>query len=292
MNDVTGPANLASGKGRTDENFPVASHLIAAKYRPPILAFYRVARLADDIADHPSASAKEKLARLAEIETSLMGQSAASPEAVALRQTLAERALSPLHMLDLLEAFRRDVSKRRYETWDELMDYCRYSAAPVGRFVLDVHGEDRAIWPASDALCAALQVINHLQDCKKDYRDLDRVYLPRDVLAALDARVEMLDAEGSHRALLAAIRALTWRTQELLRAARPFAGQIRDFRLAMEVGVIQRLAESLVHRLMTRDPLSQRMHHRGWEAAGVGILGVGRTIGERISPRNLRKAGP
>ena len=290
--NVAGAAALTSGKDHTNENFPVASHLIAAKHRPPILAFYRVARLADDVADHPSASAKEKLARLAEIEASLLGQSTVSPEAVALRQVLAERTLTPLHMLDLLEAFRRDVGKPRYETWDELMDYCRYSAAPVGRFVLDVHGEDRATWPASDALCAALQVINHLQDCKKDYRELDRVYLPKDVLTALDARIEMLDAEDSHRALLAAIRALTWRTQELLRAARPFAAQIRDFRLAMEVGAIQRLAESLAHRLMIRDPLSQRMHHRGWEAAGVGILGVGRTIGERITPRNLRRAGP
>ena len=292
MTDVASAADLASGKGHTDENFPVASHLIAAKHRPPILAFYRVARLADDVADHPSASAKEKLARLADIEASLMGRSAASPEAVALRQVLAERALSPLHMLDLLEAFRRDVSKRRYETWDELMDYCRYSAAPVGRFVLDVHGEDRAIWPASDALCAALQVINHLQDCKKDYRELDRVYVPKDALAAFDARIEMIDAEGAHAALLAAIRALAWRTQELLRAARPFAQQIRDFRLAMEVGAIQRLAESLTRRLTTRDPLSQRVHHRRWEAAGVGVLGVGRAIGERIGSRNPRKAGP
>jgi squalene synthase HpnC len=292
MNDIAGAADLASGKGHTDENFPVASRLIAAKHRPPILAFYRVARLADDVADHPTASAKEKLARLSEIEASLMGQGANSPEAVTLRQVLAERALTPVHMLDLLEAFRRDVSKRRYDTWDELMDYCRYSAAPVGRFVLDVHGEDRAIWPASDALCAALQVINHLQDCRKDYRELDRVYLPKDALVAFDARIEMLDAEGAHTALLATIRALAWRTQELLRAARPFATQIRDFRLALEVGAIQRLAESLTRRLATHDPLSERVHHRGWEAAGVGLLGVGRALGERITPRNLRKAGP
>ena len=68
------------------------------------------------------------------------------------------------------------------------MDYCRYSAMPVGRFVLDVHGESRDLWPANDALCAALQVINHLQDCAKDYRELDRVYLPLDVLDGLRRR--------------------------------------------------------------------------------------------------------
>ena len=92
--------------------------------------------------------------------------------------------LDPQHARDLLTAFRMDVIKRRYRDWDDLMNYCRYSAMPVGRFVLDVHGEPRSTWPANDALCAALQIINHLQDCGKDYRDLDRVYLPLDLLAA------------------------------------------------------------------------------------------------------------
>ena len=74
------------------------------------------------------------------------------------------------------------MTKLRYANWNELLDYCRYSAMPVGRFVLDVHGESRDTWPANDALCAALQIINHLQDCAKDYRQLDRVYLPMDLL--------------------------------------------------------------------------------------------------------------
>ena len=148
-------ADFASGKGHTDENFPVASHLIAPQHRAPIMAFYRVARLADDVADHAQATAEQKLARLAEIEASLTGKSEAAPEAVRLREVLAERGLGWEHMLDLLEAFRRDVTKTRYADWAELMDYCRYSAMPVGRFVLDVHGEDRATWAASDALCAA-----------------------------------------------------------------------------------------------------------------------------------------
>ena len=76
------------------------------------------------------------------------------------------------------------VTKLRYRDWDDLIDYCRYSAMPVGRFVLDVHGESRDTWPANDALCAALQVINHLQDCAKDYRELNRVYIPEDALLA------------------------------------------------------------------------------------------------------------
>ncbi|HEY1750773.1 MAG TPA: squalene synthase HpnC [Caulobacteraceae bacterium] len=285
-------ADLASGKGHTDENFPVASLLLAPEHRGPIMAFYRVARLADDVADHASATPAVKLKRLGEIEASLTGKSEAVPEAVALRAALAERGLGWEHMLDLLEAFRRDVTKLRYESWDELMDYCRYSAAPVGRFVLDVHGEARSTWPASDALCAALQLVNHLQDCAKDYREIDRVYLPADTLAAHGARVEMLADAAAGPAIGAAINELAGKTQGLLGISRPFAGRIRDLRLALEVGAIQRLAESLTARLKGRDPLSKETHHSRLEQLGVGVLGVARTLGERFASRQSRPAGP
>jgi squalene synthase HpnC len=283
-------ADFSSGKGAGDENFPVASHLIAPAHRAPIMAFYRVARLADDVADHAQATAEQKLARLADIEASLTGKRDTVPEAVALRAALAERCLGWEHMLDLLEAFRRDVTQTRYASWDELMDYCRYSAMPVGRFVLDVHGEDRATWPASDALCAALQVINHLQDCAKDFHELDRVYLPLDTLEACGASIEMLGEGHGDPAMTRAIRLLTDKTKVLLRDSRPFAGQIKDLRLALEVGVIQRIAESLTARLRDRDPLSEDTHHSRWETLGVGLLGVTRTLQERIGSRQAAQA--
>ena len=131
-----------------------------------------------------------------------------TPAGIALRAALAERNLSPQHAQDLLKAFRQDVTKHRYADWDELIDYCRYSAMPVGRFVLDVHGESRSTWPASDNVCAVLQIINHLQDCVKDYRALDRVYIPLDALdgggrqrrgagcAARDAAIARLPARA------------------------------------------------------------------------------------------------
>jgi len=281
---------FASGKGHTDENFPVASFLVSARHRAPIMAFYKVARLADDVADHPSAAPAVKLKRLAEIEASLTGAGDACPEAVTLGRVLSERGLGWEHMLDLLEAFRRDVTKLRYESWDELIDYCRCSAMPVGRFVLDVHGESRATWPMSDALCAALQVINHLQDCAKDFRDLNRVYLPRETLARYGARVEML--VSGDPALTSAIRALAERSQALLETSRPFARRVRDGRLAMEIGAIHTLAESLVRRLCQRDPMSDELHHSRLEAVGVGLLGIGRTIGTRLASRLSRAAGP
>jgi squalene synthase HpnC len=258
MSDI---AALQSGKGHRDENFPVASALIAPRHRPPVMAFYRFVRMADDIADHPTASAHDKLALLEKMRASLEGESDAVPEGVALRRVLAERGLPPVHALDLLEAFRRDVTRLRYADWDALIDYCRYSAMPVGRFVLDVHGEPQTLWPANDALCAALQVINHLQDCGKDYRELNRVYIPQDVLALAGTGVEALAAPHASPALKGVISGLAARTAGLLDTARPFAGRIGDLRLALEVDLIQTLAEDLNRLLMTRDPLSQPVHH-------------------------------
>jgi len=284
-------ADLASGKGHGDENFPVASLLIAPRHRAVVLAFYKVARQADDIADHPTAPPTEKLARLAGLESSLRGLDDEVPQAVALREALTDRGLTVQHSLDLLEAFRRDVVKNRYADWAELMDYCRYSAAPVGRFMLDVHGERQATWPASDALCAALQVINHLQDCGKDYRDLDRVYLPLDLLAPAGLGVAALSAGKADGALRCVFAEMTGLTGKLLDDAAPLAGAVRDTRLALEIGVIRRLAVSLNGRLSRRDPLRERVHHRKFEALGLALLGAGGVVGSRLGLGRNAKLG-
>jgi phytoene/squalene synthetase len=195
------------------------------------------------------------------MRASLMGENNDVPEGVILRDIQAERGLTPQHALDLLEAFRRDCTKLRYADWDELIDYCRYSAMPVGRFVLDVHGESPDLWPANDALCAALQVINHLQDCAKDYREIDRVYIPEPLLAAAGIGVEALGETRANPALAGVIAGLARRNAGLLETSRPFARGIRDSRLSLEVDLIQTLADDLNTLLMTRDPLSQPVHH-------------------------------
>ncbi len=260
----------------------MASVLIAPQHRPVVMAFYRVARAADDIADHPNASPEDKLAALKRIEDSLTGYGDAEPDALALRRVLDERGLTDQHILDLLEAFRRDCVKRRYKDWADLLDYCRYSASPVGRFVLDVHGEDRATWPASDALCDALQVINHLQDCAADYREIDRVYVPEDDLAAAGLTVEALAQPRSSPALRGVITALTRKTQGLLETSRPLAGLVKDARVGLEVGVIQALADSMAKRLLARDPLSEETHHSKPETLAVALLGVGAFAAARL----------
>ncbi len=266
---MTDIADLASGKGHHDENFPVASFLLRPEHRAPVMAYYRFARAADDISDNALASAETKLDLLAEMRAGLDGNGA--PEAMALAEVMAARRIDPVHAHELLDAFVRDVTVTRYRDWDDLLGYCRLSAMPVGRYVLDVHGESRETWPANDALCAALQVINHLQDCAKDYRQLDRVYLPLDT----GLRIEDLDGDRSTPALRAILTGLVVRTRRLLDASADFAAQIRDRRLAAEVAAIRRLALSLCDRLEARDPLAERVHHgkveAGWLALGAAL---------------------
>jgi squalene synthase HpnC len=250
-----------SGKSHRDENFPVASRLVHPRHRRLLRAFYRFVRTADDVADHPSVARDEKLFLLDHLEAALMGRSAADPAVEPLRIALAERGLPPRHALDLLEAFRLDVRKSRYADWSELMAYCALSAMPVGRFVLDVHGEDsEATWPLSDAICAALQVINHLQDCGHDFRRLDRVYLPLDRLTAHGAAISTLAAERASPGLRACLADLADRTAGLLREGASLAYIVADSRLALETASIHRIAMTLAESLRRKDPLSEPVH--------------------------------
>jgi squalene synthase HpnC len=257
---MTSASQLRSGKTHRDENFPVASWIIHPRHRALILAFYNFVRTADDIADHATLEASEKLRLLDLLEAELLGNGDTQAEAVNLRAALAERAMPPRHALDVLIAFRMDVTKLRYENWDEVIHYCRYSAMPVGRFMLDVHGESTSTWAASDALCAGLQINNHLQDCGKDFRDLNRVYLPRDALAAAGASVEELGQPRAPAPLLRCLHALAVRTEGLLEESKSLSAEVKDFRLGVEISVIQAFADKIVGLLKVRDPLSETVH--------------------------------
>jgi hydroxysqualene synthase len=271
---MTNAREFRSDKTHRDENFPVASWLIQPRHRALILAFYEFVRSADDIADHPTLPAQNKIALLDHLEADLLGASDDSAPATALRHALAERGMSAQHAQDLLKAFRLDATKLRYRDWDDLMGYCAYSAMPVGRFVLDVHGESRDTWFASDAICAALQIINHLQDCAADYHNLDRVYVPQDALTACGTSVEALAAPKASPELRRCLAGLAERTETLLRQGDALPVMVRDNRLGLELSVIQTLARHLTHVLMKRDPLSERVHVGKLGAAGFGLFAV------------------
>ncbi len=269
-----------SGKSGSDENFPVASLLIAAPLRPVILAFYDFVRAGDDVADHPDLAPAQKHALLDQLDRSLTGQGEAEPLGVNLRARLAERGLTNRHARDLLDAFRCDVDKSRTANWDELIDYCRLSAMPVGRFLLDVHGESRDLWPASDAICAALQINNHLQDCGKDFRALNRVYIPQDALDAAGARVEDLGAAKATPALRACLRGLAVRNRALLEEGASLPHDIRNLRLGMEIAVVVRHAFGVADLVIARDPLSENVKlSRSEMLFGAAAAAMGEALG-------------
>jgi squalene synthase HpnC len=282
---MTTASELASGKAHTDENFPVASHLIAARHRPAVMAFYRFVRAADDVADHPTLDRGRKLDHLDRLEGALLGRRDDEPAARPLRAVLAERRLTPRHAQDLVAAFRLDVTKDRTADWADLMHYCSLSAMPVGRYVLDVHGESEATWPASDAVCAALQVINHLQDCGEDYRTLDRVYVPADALGAAGLTAEALGADKASPALRGVFRELARRTMGLLDDGGALPRQVADFRMGLEAAVIIALARHLTTTLMDHDPLSERVHHNRVEYLRIAGAGAARAALARLFRR-------
>jgi hydroxysqualene synthase len=260
QSELTIPLETPSGKDRGDENFPVGSWLIRRELRPHVHAFYRFARQADDVADNPRLAPEDKLRRLDRMAAVLDGAPGDdAPAASAMRASLAATGITAQHCHDLLHAFRLDATKLRYRDWDDLMMYCRHSASPVGRQVLELHGESRETWTFSDALCDALQVLNHLQDCGEDYRALGRVYLPEADLAACGSCVEALEATRASPGLRRVIDRLLDGTEALIERARGLPPAVQSSGLRWETGVIVTLAERLARRLRRGDPLAARV---------------------------------
>ncbi len=269
-----------SGKDETYENFPVGSWLLPRKLRPHIAMFYAFARAIDDIADNPGLPADEKVARLDGFEDAVLGRDHENPafgKAHAMRKSLAETGITPRHCLDLLAAFKQDATKLRYRDWDDLLGYCVLSAAPVGRYLLDLHGGSRDGYGPSDALCMALQVINHVQDCQDDYRGLDRVYLPMEWMEQAGAAVEELDAAAASPAMRRVLDQTLQATQTLMNEARALPSGLKSRRLSMESAFIINIADALISLLGRRDPLSRRVElsKAGFVLGGLkGVLSV------------------
>ena len=268
-----------SGKHAGNENFPVGSALIRADLRPHVHAFYRFARMGDDIADNPALEPEDKVRRLTLMQDVLLDRGREDiPEGADLRRSLEATAVSPKHSCDLLTAFKMDATKQRYADWGELMTYCRYSASPVGRYLLDLHGEDPAGWFASDALCNALQVINHLQDVQVDFLEMDRIYAPLDHLSASGSEIGHLRGKVSSPGLRKTLDSLLDETDKLMVDARQLPDVLKDFRLRAESATIVRLADRMIASLRKRDPLAERVKPSKRDFLFSGLEGVGWAI--------------
>jgi len=235
-----------------DENFPVASLLLGATMRKPIMEFYHFARAADNVADDPNLSSAEKHKLLNEFDDQAINR----------------------EQINLLRAFRQDVDKSRYETWDELTLYCEYSANPVGRFLLSLYGEvcaDTLI--ACDALCTSLQILNHLQDCQKDFQDMDRIYLPNEILEG-DASFEaLLSDTQSQPSLQNVLDYCLDETDKLLVLASKLPHLIKSKRLRYQTKTTLLCAYGLAKKLRKNDPLVRRVELSKFDKVIIAFKG-------------------
>ena len=276
--DVNAPAyETPSGKGADNENFPVGSFLLPKRLRPHVAKYYAFARAIDDIADSPDLSSEEKIIRLRAFDAALQGEREFEPgfeKAHVLRESLIETDVTTRRGSDLVAAFVQDATKNRYKTWDELLGYCALSANPVGRYLLDLHGEDPAGYKYSDALCTVLQVVNHLQDCGEDRRDLDRVYMIGDWMAAEGAVIEDLDRTALTAPMRKVVDQMLDKCEALMVDARALPAALRSRSLAMESAVIVNLADRLITLLRAGDPLATRVSLKRIDFLVAGVRGA------------------
>ena len=255
-------AETPSGKGAKDENFPVGSFLLPKHLRPHVATYYAFARAIDDVADNPDLSSDEKIARLRGFEAVLRGSvsnSGGYEKAENLRASMLETNVAVRHGADLITAFVQDSTQSRYRDWTGLIGYCENSANPVGRYLLDLHGEDPAGYAQSDALSTVLQILNHLQDCGDDLREMARCYIPTDWLEEEGSSIEDVRADALTPELRRVIDRMLDGCEDMMEEARALAPALKSRHLAMESQVIVNLASRLLKRLRKGDPLAMRV---------------------------------
>lgn len=251
-----------STKTQNDENFPITTRFIPAAFRKHVHIFYTCVRSADDIADSARLTSKQKSFLLKQIDGVLKGTEKSNQNtrfAFQHRLSADETGVTIEHARHLLQAFMMDVTKLRYRNWSELINYCHYSAAPVGRYLLDLHGCDKKPQKGTDSLCIALQILNHLQDCKIDYMTLNRVYIPEEIFKAHETNVTILEAKHTDINFRRVLDTILTRTDELIYIAREETWKISHRGLRFQTGIIIAIAETLSKELRQRDPVSERV---------------------------------
>jgi hydroxysqualene synthase len=217
------------------ENFPVASRLLPSAMRPHVAAVYAFARKADDFADEPGLQPDERLARLDDwharltraVTTGPAGRSGDDLIFAAVGESIRTLDLPVSLFEDLLSAFRQDVTTKRYETWPDVLDYCRRSANPVGRLVLRIAGyRGIELDRQSDAICTALQLTNFWQDLERDWR-IGRIYAPRVDRERFGARETDLEARRLTSEWRQLMSELVTRTRALFDEGRPLMDALR-----------------------------------------------------------------
>ena len=249
-------------KSHKQENFPVGSWLLPQKIRLKILIFYKFARAADDIADSPNLSSNEKIKRLNLFKKAIKSNKNNKikiSKVEDLRKICIKNKIKINYALNLLKAFKQDAIKKRYKNWSELIRYCKYSAVPVGRFVIDLHKEKQKAYKYSDPLCIALQILNHLQDCKEDYENLDRVYLPMKFLKKYNVKLSQLKKNVTEKNLRLVFNEILKNTEKLIIEAGKNKKNMKHKHLSLETSFILEIAKKLLQLLKNNDPLKKKV---------------------------------
>jgi len=224
------------------ENFPVASWILPGRMRLPTAAIYAFARQADDIADEGNLTDQQRIDELdtlsQKIESVYAGEKVDDPVFIALADCIQKFSLPKEYFLDLIDAFKQDVTKKRYEDFAELMQYCRRSANPVGRLMLHLYGQtDRKSLGQSDAICSALQLINFYQDLSQDYNELDRIYIPKDEIRASFVNETYFKNSRTDGPMILLMRKQYERAHKLLQGGAPLGKTLKG-RFGFEIRLI------------------------------------------------------
>ena len=244
-------------KTQNQENFPVASRLFRAQDRAIITHYYNFARYCDDIADNPTLPTQDKLQKLDFAESSLFGKGALH-QAQVLREDFIREKFDFSLATDLLVAFRKDAQNVSYKTWAQLLDYCQYSAAPVGRFMLALFNENPSTYLPATALCSVLQIVNHLQDLKDDALFLKRFYIPEDLMKKYKVSQKSFTAPSCSKSLQKLLNDVINRIYSLLKDAHILPSIIKSRRLRIYVCITMALTNILINKLSHTDILAKK----------------------------------
>lgn len=246
------------------ENFPIASFLLPRELRRHLYALYGFARGVDDLGDEVAGDRPARLDQWERWLGTVYGDASSvagplPPVFVALAETIADRDLPREPFQRLIEANRRDQRVRRYATHEDLLDYCTYSADPVGRLVLAVFGRpETGLWPLSDATCTALQLTNFWQDVARDHA-MGRIYIPGEDLERFGVSEEELGRAPASPAFRRLMRVLVARARVLFERGRPLSDRVRG-RLRVDLRLFTRGGEAVLGAIegIDHDVLSRR----------------------------------
>ncbi len=260
-------SGILSGKTYSDENFPVSSFIMKRDLGLLIKKFYFFARTADDVADNEKLSSKEKKTILNFFDRTLGNSEYTDLKALNdLIYLFPKIPFGKKYSRHLLKAFLLDAHKKEYKDWDELLYYCKYSANPVGRFVIDASHQNqrknknlKKIYRESDKLCSALQIINHLQDCKDDYLNLKRIYIPESFFKKYGLNTKCLSSKESPKKFIKLKLELVKKVEDMLINTKQGLKLIRLWRLRKETLIILNIAKRLCNLLKKYDPLEKKI---------------------------------